>query len=403
MHNHIDDRGCWSSSESEAGSSRLSVISSRSRRSSFNRSINSFHEETEFSECSTDFTGLYKCPKCSQSRSQQDWCRKCESKRFRKLSKWTSGNEFLDKLIKYTQNKAYGPCSFWEWIPYEKFSDIQYLSKGGFGTVFVATWVDGPRDLWDHSLQQYVRKKNCKVALKRFDENIINSEFVNELRSHYCRSKTRCDYAIRIYGISREPETNNYIIVMPYYHKGDIRTILREKKTELTWQEKFQILCSFSDALKDIHSKGHTHCNLHPGNIFQESQGSSLPFEIYQTIQSWDDLLFRSIDEKLSNISESSDEEVNVHPKAIYSSRPLSGIITQRYGLESTLSQNNSRKSISLKNSVIQDKDKKIKELIPKKRQSKFALTKRISSSNNDIPIIEIHKYDSEPSDEEEN
>lgn len=69
-------------------------------------------------------------------------------------------------------------------------------------------------------------------------------------------------------------------------------------------------------------------------------------FEIYQTIQSWDDLLFRSIDEKLSNISESSDEEVNVHPKAIYSSRPLSGIITQRYGLESTLSQNNSRKSI---------------------------------------------------------
>ncbi|KAF0401392.1 hypothetical protein F8M41_009450 [Gigaspora margarita] len=181
--NHIDDRGCWSSSESEAGSSRLSVISSRSRRSSFNRSINSFHEETEFSECSTDFTGLYKCPKCSQSRSQQDW----------------------------------------------------------------------------------------------------------------------------------------------------------------------------------------------------------------------------SIDEKLSNISESSDEEVNVHPKAIYSSRPLSGIITQRYGLESTLSQNNSRKSISLKNSVIQDKDKKIKEVIPKKRQSKFALTKRISSSNNDIPIIEIHKYDSEPSDEEEN
>ncbi|CAG8658327.1 9751_t:CDS:2, partial [Dentiscutata heterogama] len=440
------------------------------------------------------------CPKCGKPGLQQDWCRKCESRKFKKLSKWTSGNEYLDKLIKYTQNKAYGPCSFWEWIPYEKFSDIQYLSKGGFGTMFVANWVDGPRDLWDYDSQQYVRNKNCKVALKRLDDDIINSGFVNELRSYYCRAKTRCDYAIRIYGISREPETNSYIIVMPYYHKGDLRTILRERKTELTWQEKFQILYSLSNALKDIHLKGHTHCNLHPGNIFQVSQDSSVriiigdlgmnksacrdptalesygvvpyvasetlrswpytqasdiysfgmimwelssgkpPFldrahdehlvfevceglrpdivegtpkcyvelmrkcwndepsnrpralEIYQIIQSWDNSLFRSIDEELSSISESSDEEVNVHPEAIYSSKPLSGIITQGFGLESTLSQDNPRKSIVFKNSEIQDTDK-IKELIPKKKHRNLA--------NNDIPTIEIHKYDSEPSDEE--
>ncbi|CAG8515233.1 7992_t:CDS:2 [Dentiscutata erythropus] len=333
--NQIDDQGCWSSSESESSSlsvissrsrlsvisnrsrlsvisnrSRLSVISSRSRRSSFNRSINSFHEETEFSECSIDFAGLYKCPKCGRPGLQQDWCRKCESRKFKKLPKWTSGNEYLDKLIK---------------------------------------------------------------------------------------SRTRCDYAIRIYGISREPETNSYIIVMPYYHKGDLRTILRERKTDLTWQEKFQILYSLSDALKDIHLKDHTHCNLHPGNIFQVSQDSSVRIII-------GDLgMNKSAYEQLSSISESSDEEVNVHPEAIYSSRPLSGIITQGYGLESTLPQDSSRKSIVFKNSEIQDMDK-IKEVIPEKRHSNLALekaTQRLSTSNNDIPTIEIHKYDSEPSDEE--
>ncbi|CAG8749816.1 3541_t:CDS:2, partial [Racocetra persica] len=152
-------------------SSRLSVVSSRSRRSSFSRSI---HEETNFSEYNVEITNLKKCSKCGQQASQ-DWCRKCESKRFKKLSKkWTSGNEYLDKLIKYTQHKAYGPCSFWEWIPYEGFSDVQYLSKGEFGTMFVATWVNGPRDLWDDDLQQYVRRKSYKVALKRLDKNIIN-------------------------------------------------------------------------------------------------------------------------------------------------------------------------------------------------------------------------------------
>ncbi|CAG8797447.1 7312_t:CDS:2, partial [Racocetra persica] len=134
-----------------------------------------------------------------------------------------------------------------------------------------------------------------------------------------------------------------------------------------------------SDALKEIHSKGHTHSNLHPGNIFQVSQ-----------------------DEKLSSNSKSSDGKVIVHPEAIYTSRPLSGIITQGYGLEFTLPQDNSRKSIHSEDSETQDEDKisetqdndkisetqdkdKIRETISKKRRSDLVLN---SVSNNDIPTI---------------
>ncbi|CAG8709896.1 17520_t:CDS:2, partial [Racocetra fulgida] len=269
---------CWSSSESD--SSRLSVISSRPSVSRL--SVASSRLSVASSRLSVASNRL-----------------SVASSRLSVVSSRSRRSSFSRSI-----HEAYGPCSFWEWIPYEGFSDVQYLSKGEFGTMFVATWVNGPRDLWDDDLKQYVRRKHYKVALKRLDKDIIN------LEAH----------------------------------------------------------------------------------------------EIFQTIQLWDNSLFRSIDEKLSSNSKSSDGEVKVHPEAIYTSRPLSGIITQGYGLEFTLPQDNSRKSIHLENSETQDKDK-IRETISKKRRSDLVLkptaAQRISVSN-DIPTIKVHKYDSEPSDEEE-
>ena len=36
-----------------------------------------------------------------------------------------------------------------EWISYEKFSDIEYLAKGGLGTVKKAKWIDGYIMSWN--------------------------------------------------------------------------------------------------------------------------------------------------------------------------------------------------------------------------------------------------------------
>jgi hypothetical protein len=29
-----------------------------------------------------------------------------------------------------------------KWIPYDKFKNIEYLDKGGFGTIYKATWLE---------------------------------------------------------------------------------------------------------------------------------------------------------------------------------------------------------------------------------------------------------------------
>ncbi len=69
-----------------------------------------------------------------------------------------SGNEFLDQFIYKSQNLL--------WIPYDKFENIKYLDKGGFGTIYEAIWSD----------------INMKVVLKclnNLDEN--SNEFLNEV------------------------------------------------------------------------------------------------------------------------------------------------------------------------------------------------------------------------------
>jgi hypothetical protein len=54
------------------------------------------------------------------------------------------------------------------WIPYNKFKNVEYLDKGGFGTIYKATWSYG--------------KKDIEVVLKchnNLSENL--NEFLNEV------------------------------------------------------------------------------------------------------------------------------------------------------------------------------------------------------------------------------
>ena len=44
-----------------------------------------------------------------------------------------------------------------EWIPYDRFYDIEYIAKGGFGKVYRANWIDGPIKSWDDKNQNWNR------------------------------------------------------------------------------------------------------------------------------------------------------------------------------------------------------------------------------------------------------
>jgi hypothetical protein len=96
---------------------------------------------------------------------------------------WTSGNEKIDNFIQEMQLTIDGPWNIvFEWIPYNQFSNIEEISKGGFATVYSAIWKDGPLkcNVWVHD--KYTRKADKKVALKNlYNSQNITKEFLNEV------------------------------------------------------------------------------------------------------------------------------------------------------------------------------------------------------------------------------
>src|SRR5581483_6952801 len=119
------------------------------------------------------------CDECRQPNTEYDWCRICNAKRFQQNFKnWTSGNNDVDKFIQKVQLKANYFLELTEWIEYDRFENIEYLAKGGFGTVFKAIWKDGPWEI-DYYSKQLKRTGKTKVALKCLhNSRNITAEFL---------------------------------------------------------------------------------------------------------------------------------------------------------------------------------------------------------------------------------
>src|SRR6266480_2986270 len=91
------------------------------------------------------------------------WCKTCQINNFTNL---TSGNEKIDNFIQEMQSKINSPKDIiFEWIPYNQFSDIEEIGKGGFATVYSAIWKGGPLK-YNGNSREYTRDSNYKVALK---------------------------------------------------------------------------------------------------------------------------------------------------------------------------------------------------------------------------------------------
>src|SRR5579871_4678571 len=104
------------------------------------------------------------CKECKQPNTAGDyygtcpWCQSCNGKRFQQnFQNWTSGNHDIDELIQRTQLKAKKYSEVIEWIEHDRFENIEYLAKGGFGTTYKATWKDGYIRSWDSENNQWER------------------------------------------------------------------------------------------------------------------------------------------------------------------------------------------------------------------------------------------------------
>uniref|UniRef100_U9UDZ3 Protein kinase domain-containing protein n=1 Tax=Rhizophagus irregularis (strain DAOM 181602 / DAOM 197198 / MUCL 43194) TaxID=747089 RepID=U9UDZ3_RHIID len=94
-----------------------------------------------------------------------------------------------------------------EWIPYSQFNEINETGKNGLMTVYSAIWKNGP--LY-YQLGRYIRDPNKEIALKCLHNSQDQVEsLLNEVKKHLA---TKHEILI-IYGISQNPNTNDYILV----------------------------------------------------------------------------------------------------------------------------------------------------------------------------------------------
>ncbi|GES73337.1 kinase-like domain-containing protein [Rhizophagus clarus] len=202
----------------------------------------------------------------------------CYAKRFqRNFEKWTSSNVNVDKFIQDIQLSAHNTAKkVLEWIPYERFYDIKYIAKGGFGAVYRANWADGNISKWDNKNKNWERENQNKfVALKSlYDSKNITLEFMNEVALHHEMDDNF--YIIKFYGITQNPKTKDYIMVLEYAEDGSLRNFLNTNYNQLDWSHKIAYLNDIASGLNHIHHHEMIHRDLHIGNILCKSDKSYL-------------------------------------------------------------------------------------------------------------------------------
>src|SRR4051794_23977242 len=92
-----------------------------------------------------------------------DKCKKCHYAcnaiyLHQNFENWTSGNKDIDKFIQDTQLSDHKNMKVaLEWIPYDRFNNINYVAKDEFGKEYKANWVDGHILYWNVEKQNWDR------------------------------------------------------------------------------------------------------------------------------------------------------------------------------------------------------------------------------------------------------
>ncbi|CAG8572868.1 5827_t:CDS:2 [Cetraspora pellucida] len=180
----------------------------------------------------------------------------------------SSKNVLIDNFIR--RRRHANTYNFLEWVEPEQFRNIELLAKGGYGTIYTATWIDGPiyrQGPYKNSRHKLRKNPNETVALKTLYDS---SNGIEKLLKE--TDQTLQFSRVKIYGLTKNPCNDEYAIVMLYYKHGDLRNFLKKYETH----GMIDILRSIINDLESIHNAGVIHCDLHSGNILLPNANTAI-------------------------------------------------------------------------------------------------------------------------------
>ncbi len=89
----------------------------------------------------------------------------------------------------------------------------------------------------------------------------LNEGFFNSLR-----------YLNKYYGITRNPITEDFIIIMKHYKLGSLKDYITKNFYNIKWNEKIKILKHIVAGLNHLHNQKIIHRDFHSGNVLYENE-----------------------------------------------------------------------------------------------------------------------------------
>ncbi|RIB15262.1 kinase-like domain-containing protein [Gigaspora rosea] len=179
---------------------------------------------------------------------------------------YKSGDKMIDKFIQKCQLSTIRPDAIVEWISYDQFTNIEYKTRGGSATIYIAEWKDGWFFKWEN--QKLLRYGRNPVILKWLDDSkTLSEDWIREIETHL-KLTVDAVQLVDCFGLTKDPKTQNYILVL--YPMGyNLRDYLQENNSSITFLQKILILHDVIISIVSFHKVGLVHGDLHSGNILQ--------------------------------------------------------------------------------------------------------------------------------------
>ncbi|KAF0561619.1 kinase-like protein [Gigaspora margarita] len=138
---------------------------------------------------------------------------------------------------------------------FSQFNNFELIGRGGFAIVFSAVF------------------QETKYALKDLKVNLIIDDkmikkIINEIK---LLNKLNHPNINKFYGISRDPLSNNFALVLQFANGGNLRNYLLKKKQNgiyrIAWTDLIKISIDITNGLTYLHNINIIHRDLHSKNI----------------------------------------------------------------------------------------------------------------------------------------